>query len=57
MNLFDVYQGGNLPEGKKSYAVSFKFQDEHKTLTDTQIDKIMNKLQQRFESELQAELR
>lgn len=57
VNLFDVYEGNNLPEGKKSYAVSFMFQDEHKTLTDAQIDKIMKKLQQRFESELQAELR
>lgn len=57
VNLFDVYQGKNLPEGKKSYAVSFLFQDEHKTLTDNQVDKIMKKLQQRFEKELQAELR
>jgi len=57
VNLFDVYQGENLPEGKKSYAVSFKFQDEHNTLTDKQVDKIMKKLQQRFEKELQAELR
>ena len=57
VNLFDVYQGSNLPEGKKSYAVSFMFQDEHKTLTDAQIDKVMKKLQQRFENELQAELR
>lgn len=57
VNLFDVYQGNNLPEGKKSYAVSFLFQDEHKTLTDSQIDKVMKKLQQRFEKDLQAELR
>ncbi len=57
VNLFDVFQGENLPEGKKSYAVSFKFQDEHNTLTDKQVDKIMQKLQQRFEKELQAELR
>ncbi|TVZ27983.1 phenylalanyl-tRNA synthetase beta subunit [Gillisia sp. Hel_I_86] len=57
VNLFDVYQGDHLPEGKKSYAVSFKFQDENNTLTDKQVDKIMNKLQQRFEKELQAELR
>lgn len=57
INLFDVYQGNNLPEGKKSYAVSFMFQDEHKTMTDAQVDKIMKKLQQRFEQELQAELR
>ncbi|MFB9052566.1 phenylalanine--tRNA ligase subunit beta [Formosa undariae] len=57
VNLFDVYQGKNLPEGKKSYAVSFILQDEQKTLTDKQIDKIMNKLQSNFESKLGAELR
>ena len=57
VNLFDVYQGDKLPEGKKSYAVSFKFQDEYNTLTDKQVDKIMQKLQLRFEKELQAELR
>ncbi|MEH6408000.1 MAG: phenylalanine--tRNA ligase subunit beta [Leeuwenhoekiella sp.] len=57
VNLFDVYQGKNLPEGKKSYAVSFTLQDENKTLTDKQIDKIMSKLQYRFENELGASLR
>ncbi|QHI34852.1 Phenylalanine--tRNA ligase beta subunit [Kordia antarctica] len=57
VSLFDVYQGDNLPKGKKSYAVSFTLQDEHKTLTDKQIDKIMNKLQQSFEKQLGAELR
>jgi phenylalanyl-tRNA synthetase beta chain len=57
IDLFDVYQGSNLPQGKKSYAVSFTFQDENKTLTDKQVDKMMKKLQQKFEEELQAELR
>ena len=57
VNLFDVYQGANLPEGKKSYAVSFILQDDSKTLTDTQIDKIMSKLQGNFESQLGASLR
>ncbi|MBQ0735467.1 phenylalanine--tRNA ligase subunit beta [Aquimarina celericrescens] len=57
VNLFDVYQGKNLPKGKKSYAVSFILQDENKTLTDKQIDKIMNKLQHNFENKLGAELR
>ena len=57
VNLFDVYEGENLPESKKSYAVSFILQDEHKTLTDKQIDKIMSKLQSNFESKLGAELR
>ncbi|OUR90871.1 phenylalanine--tRNA ligase subunit beta [Flavobacteriales bacterium 34_180_T64] len=57
VDLFDVYQGKNLPKGKKSYAVSFKLQDENKTLTDKQIDKIMKKLQTNFEKQLGAELR
>ncbi len=57
INLFDVYEGENLPAGKKSYAVSFTLQDENKTLTDKQIDKIMSKLQANFESKLGAELR
>lgn len=57
VDLFDVYRGKNLPEGKKSYAVSFTIQDETKTLTDKQIDKIMKKLQQAYEKELSAELR
>jgi len=57
INLFDVYTGKNLPEGKKSYAVSFTIQDDTKTLTDVQIDKIMSKLQKNFEIELGASLR
>lgn len=57
VNLFDVYEGANLPEGKKSYAVSFTLQDEKKTLTDKQIDKIMAKLQQNLEKQVGAELR
>lgn len=57
INLFDVYEGKNLPEGKKSYAVSFTILDTTKTLTDVQIDKIMSKLQSNFESELGAQLR
>ena len=57
INLFDVYTGDKLAEGKKSYAVSFTLQDKNKTLTDVQIDKIMSKIQKRFESELNAELR
>lgn len=57
VNLFDVYEGSNLPEGKKSYAVSFTIQDSSKTLTDVQIDKIMQKLQANFEKELGATLR
>ncbi|APG64399.1 phenylalanine--tRNA ligase subunit beta [Tenacibaculum todarodis] len=57
VDLFDVYEGENLPEGKKSYAVSFVLQDENKTLADKQIDKIMQKLQQTFEKSLNAVLR
>lgn len=57
INLFDVYSGNNLPEGKKSYAVSFTIQDNSKTLTDAQVDKIMGKLAQHFETELGASLR
>ena len=57
VNLFDVYTGDKLAEGKKSYAISFTLQDNKKTLTDSQIDKIMSKIQKRFESELGAELR
>jgi phenylalanyl-tRNA synthetase beta chain len=57
VNLFDVYQGKNLPEGKKSYAVSFTLQDNTKTLTDEQIDKIMTKLQKNLETEVGASLR
>ena len=57
VDLFDVYEGNKLPEGKKSYAVSFLIQDETKTLEDKQIEKIMEKLQQTFEKNLDAVLR
>jgi phenylalanyl-tRNA synthetase beta chain len=57
VDLFDVYEGDNLPDGKKSYAVSFLLQDKTKTLADKQIDKIMQKLQQAFEKNLEAVLR
>ena len=57
INLFDVYEGKNLPEGKKSYAVSFQFQDENKTLVDKQIDKVMSKIITSLEKELDAKLR
>ena len=57
VDLFDVYEGDKLPDGKKSYAVSFILQDETKTLADKQIDKIMQKLQQAFEKNLDAVLR
>jgi len=57
ISLFDVYEGKNIEKGKKSYAVSFIFQDEEKTLTDAQVDKMMKKLIQSFDSEIGAQLR
>lgn len=57
VNLFDVYQGDKLPEGKKSYAVSFIFGDEDQTLTDKQIEKTMERLLKAFSDQLGAELR
>ena len=57
VDLFDVYEGKNLEEGKKSYALSFILQDETKTLTDKYVDKVMSKIQSSFENELGAELR
>ena len=54
INLFDVYEGDKLPEGKKSYAVSFVMQDNSKTLTDVQIDKVMSKIMTQLEKELGA---
>jgi phenylalanyl-tRNA synthetase beta chain len=57
IGLFDVYEGKNLDKGKKSYAVSFIFQDDEKTLKDDQIDAIMAKIRAQLEKELGAELR
>ena len=57
VSLFDVYQGDKLPEGKKSYALSFILQDDNKTLTDKQIDKVMAHLLSAFEKEVNAQLR
>lgn len=57
VSLFDVYEGKNLPDGKKSYAVSFYLQDETKTLNDKQIDAIMQKIRKNLESKLGASLR
>ncbi|MCK5782561.1 MAG: phenylalanine--tRNA ligase subunit beta, partial [Flavobacteriales bacterium] len=57
VNLFDVYEGDKLPEGKKSYAVSFILQDNDKTLVDKVVDKIMGKLIKTFEKQFGAELR
>lgn len=57
VNLFDVYVGDKLPEGKKSYALSFILEDNSKTLTDKYIDKVMNKLISSYETKLGAEVR
>jgi phenylalanyl-tRNA synthetase beta chain len=57
ITLFDVYEGKNLPEGKKSYAVSFYLQDTEKTLNDKQIEGIMKKIQTNLERQLDAQLR
>lgn len=57
VNVFDVYQGDKLPDSKKSYALSFILQDEDKTLTDQQIEGIMNKLIANFGKEFGAEVR
>ena len=55
--LFDVYEGKNLPEGKKSYAVSFLLLDEEKTLNDKQIENTMSRIQKNLEDKLGATLR
>jgi phenylalanyl-tRNA synthetase beta chain len=57
VKLFDVYQGDKLPEGKKSYALSFVFRDEDKTLTDKVVDKAILKIFKSLEHQLKAELR
>ena len=57
VELFDVYEGKNLPAGKKSYAVNFVLQDETRTLNDKQIDKVMQSLIRNLQNQLGATLR
>jgi len=57
VDLFDVYEGKGVPEGKKSYAISYILRDDEKTLNDKQIEKIMQKLVSTYERELGAKLR
>lgn len=57
MNVFDVYEGDKIAQGKKSYAISFILQNTEKTLTDEEIETTMNKLIKQFEKELGATLR
>jgi phenylalanyl-tRNA synthetase beta chain len=57
VNLFDVYEGKNLANGKKSYAMSFVLADEKATLNDKQVDKVVDKILNSFKAQFQAELR
>ncbi|MES2622518.1 MAG: phenylalanine--tRNA ligase subunit beta [Bacteroidota bacterium] len=57
ISLFDVYKGDKMEKGKKSYAVSFVFQHAEKTLTDQEIEKVMSRLMNKYESELGAVIR
>jgi phenylalanyl-tRNA synthetase beta chain len=57
VNLFDVYEGDKLPEGKKSYALSFTMADDTKTLTDKYVDKVMEKMMKSFTDKAGAEIR
>jgi phenylalanyl-tRNA synthetase beta chain len=57
INLFDVYTGDKLPENKKSYSLSFIFEDNSKTLTDIQIDKVIDKLIKEYKKGVSAEIR
>ena len=57
VNLFDVYEGDKLPEGKKSYALSFTMADDTKTLTDKYVEKVMEKLMKSFTDKAGAEIR
>lgn len=57
VGLFDVYEGKNLPDGKKSYAVKFILQDENQTLTDEVVEKSMQRILQSLQKECAVELR
>lgn len=57
IRLFDIYEGEKIGEGKKSYAISFFLQDEEKTLTDAQIEQVMQQLMKAFEDKLRAVIR
>ncbi|MDR2206465.1 MAG: phenylalanine--tRNA ligase subunit beta [Flavobacteriaceae bacterium] len=57
INLFDVYEGKNIPEGKKSYAMSFELLSEDKTLEEKEISEVMDSLIKAFQTEFSAELR
>ena len=57
ISLFDVYEGDKIEQGKKSYALNFVLQSPDKTLTDEEINKVMNKLIAAYEREVGAKLR
>ena len=57
VTLFDVYEGKNLEEGKKSYALNFVLQDNEKTLNDKQIENVMKRILTAFETQFNAKLR
>ena len=57
ISLFDVYRGENLPENKKSYGLGFKILNHEKTLSEKEIDTIMNKVIDKLKKEFKAELR
>ena len=57
VQLFDVFRGKGIPNGEKSYALSFTLSDKNKTLTDKQIDKTMQRIAQQYEKQLGATLR
>jgi phenylalanyl-tRNA synthetase beta chain len=57
VSLFDVYRDKKIGDGRKSYAISLMLQDDNKTLTDDKLEKVMSKLIQQFETQLQAEIR
>ena len=57
VSLFDVYRGDKIPQGKKQYAVAFVLQDMEKTLTDSEVDKVMSRLLATFTNEFGASLR
>ena len=57
VSLFDVYRGDKIPQGKKQYAMAFVLQDTEKTLTDSEVEKVMSRLLSVFEGEFGATLR
>ena len=57
VSLFDIYEGDNLPDNKKSYSVAFTFGDPNKTLTDQRVNKIIDELIATFKKEIGAEIR